>query len=568
MIKGTSLPAIDSVSTRAERIATAKSQIVSFESRTVNLTELFGSIDYCQCDDCVSILSPAAYYVELLQYLRNNNQQEDLVVAGTTSPSTTPVADQLGYAGTTLDMLLHRRPDLANLELTCANTNTVLPYIDLSNEVMESFVVHLSQYATQTPPSGFPKQATLEVYNVEDEPSALLLAASQHTNFKAYCIIKDSVYPFSAPYHRGIDEIRILLNYLGTSYSALLDTFRDAYVPPATPLSTDSEMQKLHTIIRNRAVDSEYLGLTLAQYEIITKEAFWPIEYFNITQSTTLTAAQYQTDIGIQPVYAYWGYTDATDETSTDETKKVGLTFVEAQFLPRSGIMYINLVDLLKTQYVNPSYPAGWALTVLESLRFSYRFLASLVDPKKGAKDKFCHLIKFLNTYQPLAALYQQYIDNGGLKKECPEHRKCTCGCHSDYTFWVCKYFEALGKLIVLDSGDGPTLGMEGWVVAVPPPPPTIPPPIVPQIIKQVAATTTPATNTVIGYLNRDGTVTNNGTQVLQVTANSVVVDMQNPPSPILTSSIYANQVSSGWTFVVTTTDQLTKVGGIGPKVY
>ena len=41
-------------------------------------------------------------------------------------------------------MLLHRRPDLANLELTCANTNTVLPYIDLSNEVMESFVVHLS----------------------------------------------------------------------------------------------------------------------------------------------------------------------------------------------------------------------------------------------------------------------------------------------------------------------------------------------------------------------------------------------------------------------------------------
>lgn len=202
-----------------------------------------------------------------------------------------PVPDKPEYTGTTLDMLLHRRPDLANLELTCANTNTVLPYIDLSNEVMESFVVHLSEYKNQIPVTGFPKQATLEVYNVEEEPSALLLATPQHTNFNAYCIIKDSVYPFSAPYHRGIDEIRILLNYLGTSYSALLDTFRDAYVPPATPSSTDSEMQKLHTIIRNRAVDSEYLGLTLDQYKIITKEAFWPIEYFNITQNTTFTTA-------------------------------------------------------------------------------------------------------------------------------------------------------------------------------------------------------------------------------------------------------------------------------------
>jgi hypothetical protein len=563
MIKGTGVPAIDGASTRAERFAILKSHAFPFESGTVNLTQLFGSMDYCQCDDCVSILSPAAYYVELLQYLRNNNQQGNLVVAGTT-PSV-PVPDQPGYAGTTLDMLLHRRPDLANLELTCANTNTVLPYIDLSNEVMESFVVHLRQYKTQTPQPGFPKQATLEVFNVEDEPSALLLAAPQHTNFNAYCIIKDSVYPFSAPYHRGIDEIRILLNYLGTSYSALLDTFRDAYVPPATPSSTDSEMKKLHTIIRNRAVDSEYLGLTLDQYKIITKEAFWPIEYFNITQSTTFTVAQYQTDIGIQPDYTYWGYPNAAEETSTHETSQTGLTFVEAQFLTRSGITYINLVDLLETQYVNPNYPSGWALTVMESLRFSYRFLATLVDEKKDAKDKYCKLIKFLNRYQPLAELYQQYIDNGGLKKECPEHRQCTCGCHSDYTFWVCKYFEAIGKLIVLDSGDGPTLKLEGWLVAVPPPPtppPTPPSTVQPKVIKAVGSTSTPpqATNTTIGYLNRDGSVTDNTEkQILQVTPKGVVVDMDN--NPLLTSQVSAPY--SRWSFAVQSTDQLSNVGYI-----
>ena len=87
----------------------------------------------------------------------------------------------------------------------------------------------------QAPVTGYPPQTTLDVYNVETEPSALLLAAPQHTNFKAYCIIKDSVYPFSAPYNRGVDEIRILLNYLGTSYSAVLDTFRDAYISPTLP---------------------------------------------------------------------------------------------------------------------------------------------------------------------------------------------------------------------------------------------------------------------------------------------------------------------------------------------
>ena len=570
-VKGTGIPAIDGTSTRVERQTSVQAQIPPFESGTVNLTELFGSMDYCQCSDCVSILSPAAYFVELLQYLRNNNQQGTLTAVQGPTP---PVPDVAGYAGTSLANLLLRRPDLANLELTCANTNTVLPYIDLSNEVMESFVVHLSTYITQT---ASPKQATLEVYNVETEPSTLLLAAPQHTNFKAYCIIKDSPYPFSAPYHRGIDEIRILLNYLGTSYFSLLDTFRDAYVPSTTATaSTNSELQKLHTIIRNRAVDSEYLGLTLEQYKIITKQAFWPIEYFNITQSTSLTPGQYQTDIGIQPDYAYWGYLNETDEVGTSATATPqGLTFVENEFLPRSGITYIQLVELLKTQYVNPAYPSGWALTIMDSLRFSYRFLATLVDTKKDAKDKFCKLICFLNKYEPLAELYQAYIDNGGLKKECPEHRKCTCGCHVDYAFWVCKYFEAIGKLIVLDSGDGPRLGVEGWLVAVPPPADFDAPKfVVPKIVKHstsAAGSTTPppfaniTTGYVtLGYLNRDGSIVDNtGKQILQVTSTSEVVATDGTTAFMSTQIVTPYPVSQGWTFIIQTVDQDTEVASI-----
>ena len=30
-------------------------------------------MDYCECDDCLSVYSPASYFVELLQFLRNND---------------------------------------------------------------------------------------------------------------------------------------------------------------------------------------------------------------------------------------------------------------------------------------------------------------------------------------------------------------------------------------------------------------------------------------------------------------------------------------------------------------
>src|SRR5205085_3870586 len=41
---------------------------------------------------------------------------------------------------TVLGALLQRRPDLADLELSCENTNTPIPYIDLVLEILENAV--------------------------------------------------------------------------------------------------------------------------------------------------------------------------------------------------------------------------------------------------------------------------------------------------------------------------------------------------------------------------------------------------------------------------------------------
>ena len=86
------------------------------------LEDLFGSLDYCNCSDCGSILSPAAYLVDLLNYI-----DQPAPSGGLANPQ---------------DVLLARRPDLQYLPLTCANTNTALPYIDIVNETLEYFVAN------------------------------------------------------------------------------------------------------------------------------------------------------------------------------------------------------------------------------------------------------------------------------------------------------------------------------------------------------------------------------------------------------------------------------------------
>jgi hypothetical protein len=82
---------------------------------------LFGAADGCACAHCGSVTSPGAYLVDVLQFLRHRQP-----LAGAT-----PLA-VLRRPG--------RRPDIAQIELTCENSDTVLPYIDLVNEILEDAV--------------------------------------------------------------------------------------------------------------------------------------------------------------------------------------------------------------------------------------------------------------------------------------------------------------------------------------------------------------------------------------------------------------------------------------------
>ncbi len=463
-MRGTKIAILDGNQTQPQRLVSLQ-ETLDNQQVPLNLSTLFADSDSCQCDDCMSVYSAASYFVELLQFLRNNDLDPVTGAPPVSNPNIHP-----GIVGTPLEMLFRRRPDLGCLQLTFANTNTVLPYVDLASEVMESFIVHQSDYdgSTATPP-----QTVLDVFNVADETSNELLAQPQHTNYQAYCRLKRAVYPFTLPYHQPIDAIRIFLKYLGTSRYELIDTFRAAPQICPTPSYTGTKLAQLQAAqatVLNRAADAESLGLTQEEYIILCAEAFWEKTYFDVTYTGTF---DYPTSIGVKPVYAYYGYGTEADMLSTDEGQKLGLTFVQQQFLPRTGLLYTDLVSFLETKYVNPSYPQGQALTILDSIRATYRYLQTLLDtdPEASQEARFANLIEYLEEPGNTSL--------GGLlaPDPCQPQEEGAAVAPADLENWVYCHFDRIGKLIVLELVANTAAPVGGQNVdtgefSAPPPPP------------------------------------------------------------------------------------------------
>ena len=90
-----------------------------------NWNNLFESGDLCECEHCRSVLSPAAYFADILVFLKDRK-------------SSKPKPGDGHYSAR--DILFARRPDLGWLELNCANALTTLPYIDVVCEVLEEAI--------------------------------------------------------------------------------------------------------------------------------------------------------------------------------------------------------------------------------------------------------------------------------------------------------------------------------------------------------------------------------------------------------------------------------------------
>jgi hypothetical protein len=262
------------------------------------MANLFGNLDFCQCEDCRSVLSPAAYFVDLLEFLNNS---------GANAKGHTPL-DVL--IGSTDKSVLGRRPDLAALPLTCENTNTAMPYIDLVNEILEYYIAnsHLDGNAA---------------YDTGTATTAELTAEPQHILPSVYNgPLKQAVYPLNLPFDLWIETVRGFLNYFKTPLAQVLQVLRPA---DTLELFTDAKNHPYYLA----QILSESLGLSPAEYGVLT-----------IIDPATQNPST-------QNWFALYGYPDALTAAAALKSAKT--------LSQRLSLTYQELTDLVTTGFLNPS---------------------------------------------------------------------------------------------------------------------------------------------------------------------------------------------------------------------
>ncbi|MBB6503010.1 neuraminidase-like domain-containing protein [Pedobacter cryoconitis] len=125
--------------------------------------DYFGNLDYCDCEECKSIFGPAAYLVDLLR----------IIDRGITKPNTS-IPSGLH--------LFDRRPDLQTIELTCENTNGLIPYLQIVNNLLAS---------------------TLE--NALRKSKSLI-------GDDLYLTLANTYYPFNLPFNLPLQQVETVMN--------------------------------------------------------------------------------------------------------------------------------------------------------------------------------------------------------------------------------------------------------------------------------------------------------------------------------------------------------------------
>ena len=233
-----------------------------------DLAKLLGSQTRCACDECRAVDGPAAYLVDLLKFV----SKKDAALAELLSTT--------------------RRPEIATLRLSCANTNTAMPRIDLVLEALEHVVTGA------TPPVSIETTKT----------TAELSAVPEFPNPAAYDDLATTTFPWTSPFELHTEDADIHLAELGVSRAEVFEaTSKDA-------------------IAHARAV----LHMPAAEWTLLSTD--WPSISWTGTP-TALEAAE----------MAAWG------DKNPSSVVNVG------EFLRRSGTTTAELDRLLLSTFVNPA---------------------------------------------------------------------------------------------------------------------------------------------------------------------------------------------------------------------
>lgn len=258
------------------------------------LEGLFGSMDFCACDHCRSILSPAAYLVDLLHLI-----DKPEAVNGENPQS----------------VLLERRPDIQHLPLTCENTNTALPYIDVVNETLEYFVANTVQKNSLTDYAG---------HDTGDVSSEDLLASPQYAMDEAYSVLRKAQFPSPLPFHQPLENLRRCFDKFGIPLPQVMEKLRKS-----------EDLERGTNAYGWRDILMEEIGTSREEYEILT-------------------------DSAAVPLWQMYGFSDNPrmirflHESSMDAHAINALSNAK-EYSRRVGISYEDLIAILRTRFVNPN---------------------------------------------------------------------------------------------------------------------------------------------------------------------------------------------------------------------
>ncbi|KAK4455336.1 hypothetical protein QBC34DRAFT_460231 [Podospora aff. communis PSN243] len=325
-----------------------------------NMSTWFGDLDDMGCPDCCSVTSPAAYFVDLLRFLKNIPAGSALVPTGVSLKNAPPPPQSL------LAKLFLRRPELGDLLLSCRNTSERVPYIDLVNEILESAIIYLEDK------DNIGSGLALKSYNADSEepldhdlaPSSPGAAAKKqvprdtaNVNYALYDqVISEAVFPSSVfPYDQSVDALRSYLASSGVNPSEVLQCFETSSSPEDA-----RGAHKKETLSRSRA--ASILNLTEGDFLALTEESFCSLDAARLDKGRPeLSREDYQTEAGLHPSCYYWGYSSdeegamtmiQAEEELEPGVEHEGLTFIKEQLLPRLGESFATVVKLLKTRFM------------------------------------------------------------------------------------------------------------------------------------------------------------------------------------------------------------------------
>ncbi|KAF2867057.1 hypothetical protein BDV95DRAFT_610941 [Massariosphaeria phaeospora] len=278
--------------------------------------------------DALSVLSPAAYLVDLLRMLKGVHE-DPIAAAGTATQvqatSTDSSKQQTATGGDLLTRLLHRRPDIEHLQLSVLNQEVRMPYIDIANEIMESVVSYFGGPSSKT---------IIESHNMGDvDTEELSLREPQHVDYTVYEeYIHDQVAPLHEfPYNFSLERTRNLMNGFRLSRLGLLQAFcTEDVLVHALDINANVAQSVAQTIVA-----AEQLHMSLDDFCIITGQ-----DFYGKPSGKTYTP------------HKLWGF-KTEDDMLDVSPKQVGLYFVEKQLLPRAGISFETLVQIVHCPFFN-----------------------------------------------------------------------------------------------------------------------------------------------------------------------------------------------------------------------